>query len=448
MSRHVSPTDSGAPPEPPIPRRAPPSESEILKATDTVRALHHLRRRIVWSLSNALERLPHGKYALLGLPSSLGRCLSAPFRALYSLALSGGEVRRSHGVGLVRQYVDILKVTWRLGLRPSEYYLYSLFRPEEMRKAPFIIGTIHNAEILVALLGSERPTLGKVDFHRACVDNGLPTVPILAVCRAGMRPEIRDDTDPAWEGDVFSKPAFGSQGRDCRLWRRQDGGGWRDRGVRVRSREELLAFLGSEARSNDPRLVQPRRLTHPDMAGLTTGALSTVRYVTVRDPHSGRVEHIFARARIPVREAWVDNEQQGSLGAAIDLDTGRLGRGWALTPGGLGPRYDTHPDTGRRVTGCQLPFWDEVRALVTRAQEVFPYPSLGWDVGIGHDGPFLVEGNTLWGANLIQVVNDLPLGLTPYARIMVEYLRAEATRRRLRRMRRVRGWPLWGRGRA
>jgi hypothetical protein len=81
-----------------------------------------------------------------------------------------------------------------------------------------------------------------------------------------------------------------------------------------------------------------------------------------------------------------------------------------------------------------LPYWSEVLDLSRRVHDAFPeIPAAGWDISIIDSGPVLVETNEMWACDLIQAVNGIPIGLTPYPRIMLKYLRAAMTRRALQR---------------
>lgn len=52
--------------------------------------------------------------------------------------------------------------------------------------------------------------------------------------------------------------------------------------------------------------------------------------------------------------------------------------------------------TGNRAV-FKVPMWEECVALVLEAQRVFaPLRTIGWDVAVTDDGPFLIEGNIFW----------------------------------------------------
>lgn len=425
---------SGEPPSGPTwPRlQEPLSGQRLREVIATISEVKRLRRRILWSRRSIRERRDYITwYQFLGLPSSTWRFVSAPFRILAAVWRSGPTLRRTEGVPLPRQLAHVAWITLRWGLRPREYYLCGLYRPGGMRRAPLFITSRDHVEILLCLNSRSRPRLGKVEFWLRCREHGLPTIPILAECPAGAPDPILYEPDsPEWEGDLISKPSFGALGKELRLWRREEDGGYRDGDTRVASRTELLTWLMART-DDDGTVVQPRRSNHPVLAEVSSGALCGIRIDTIREPRSKSIEVLFAMARLPRTGAPADNLGHGSIAAAVDLETGRLGLARSATPGGLGPKYDTHPEAGNRILGREVPYWREVLELVNRAHSVSPEASLGWDVGVGESGPFLIETNRHWGCDLIHAVNDVPLGITSYPNHMLHYLKAEALRRRM-----------------
>ena len=66
-----------------------------------------------------------------------------------------------------------------------------------------------------------------------------------------------------------------------------------------------------------------------------------------------------------------------------------------------------HPVTSVQISGFQLPFWKESLDLALRAHQAFsPLHTLGWDVGITEQGPILIEANSMYDIDLLQIAFD------------------------------------------
>ncbi|MGK0430756.1 MAG: hypothetical protein ACJARX_002435, partial [Psychroserpens sp.] len=55
--------------------------------------------------------------------------------------------------------------------------------------------------------------------------------------------------------------------------------------------------------------------------------------------------------------------------------------------------YYKHPDTGIVFDNFQIPYYNEVIDIVTKASSLFKFPFLGWDVAITPNGPVIIEAN-------------------------------------------------------
>ena len=65
--------------------------------------------------------------------------------------------------------------------------------------------------------------------------------------------------------------------------------------------------------------------------------------------------------------------------------------------------FDTHPITGVRFEGFEIPFFNEAVDLCKRAAMVVPQVQyVGWDVAITPSGPVIIEGNSFTGYDMPQ----------------------------------------------
>ena len=348
----------------------------------------------------------------------------------------GPRVAARHGVGVARQYLDLCGLGMRYGLPAESYYKFSLYLDEERDRAgkwvnPFEAKQVMNA--LLRLVGARdaRVLADKRAFFRYCRERGFPTVPIIAEVVDG---EVRwyDETGEGRlpERDLFTKPVDGFDGNETGRWSYAGGGRYRGRDGRLLGADELLATVveasrlvrGIKVRRTHPYLIQPSIRNHPELEGLTNGSLCTSRIVTARRP-DGSVFVLTAALRMPVGDSPADNFAQGGIAAPVDVATGRLGRA-ARKLDVLIEQIDAHPDTGRTITGVQLPQWQEAVDLAIRVHHSFAELAFaGWDIVLQPEGPLVLEGNHNWCVELAQIPHRRPLGETEFPALFNHWMR-------------------------
>lgn len=88
----------------------------------------------------------------------------------------------------------------------------------------------------------------------------------------------------------------------------------------------------------------------------------------------------------------VDGRAGGGCFAGVDVKTGIVD-----TPAidYYNNRFEQHVDTGRQITGFQVPCWEEVLDLAERAlRHVDGIDFVGWDICVTENGPIIIEGNS------------------------------------------------------
>jgi hypothetical protein len=204
----------------------------------------------------------------------------------------------------------------------------------------------------------------------------------------------------------------------ARLWHRRAEGFYSDDLDSCLTLTELYAALRVQSFEH-PLILQPRIVNHPDLQALSGRGLSTVRVMTVRDT-SGVIEAAIACLRMAVGPLVADNFGAGGLASPVALDDGRLGPAVFKSRPGV---FAAHPDTGADILGRNLPHWPEVTRLAVAAHREFKaLPSIGWDIAITEDGPVIVEGNSEWGTNVIQLSHQKPLDATVIPARLAEHL--------------------------
>jgi hypothetical protein len=222
---------------------------------------------------------------------------------------------------------------------------------------------------------------------------------------------------------LFVKPTNGRGGTGAERWDRVAPFALEGPGGERLDSQALVQRLVERSRKA-PLIVQPRLTTHHALAGVTTGALPTIRVVTCLNER-GQPEVIGAVFRMAIgMNVTVDNLHAGGIAAAVALDCGRLSRATNLgTDARLG-WVSAHPDTGAPVEGRTLPLWEEVKQLAIIAHSAFlDRVVIGWDIAILDDGPILVEGNGNPDMDIIQ--RFMPIGLREhrFAELLAHHLR-------------------------
>jgi hypothetical protein len=142
---------------------------------------------------------------------------------------------------------------------------------------------------------------------------------------------------------------------------------------------------------------------HPAVSRIYPISINTIRMDTfVHD--DGHSEPLSAFMRFGSDGRFVDNASQGGCYVGIDFQTGCL---HALGHRPLefgGEVCETHPSTGFKFSGFEIPYFSEAKSLATQAALVTAGNRLvGWDIAISPDGPVLVEGNHNYTKDLMEI---------------------------------------------
>jgi hypothetical protein len=294
---------------------------------------------------------------------------------------------------------------------PDEIFLLGLLDGRAEREKGAFISKERLTELQCRINPPEHRSAGgdKVAFFLRCTANDLPTPEVFAVagrakpdgaCFAsiGDAAEWERYFSQAAPAAFVLKPVDGSHGAGVLPLRRHgssfvapDGANYTARG--------LLEHMRRSAHSG--WLVQRRLWPHRtliDLAG--TDAMQTVRAVTCADRH-GETRLLFAWLRINGGRTVFDNFNFGAAGnlvGAIDLCTGGLKYVLQAASDGIGLATAVrHPVTGAEFSRFALPAFSEMTALMARAADAFrPLGTLGWDVAVTDEGPYLIEANWTW----------------------------------------------------
>lgn len=329
-----------------------------------------------------------------------------PFRATLLARRVVLSHHRSVSVGVLRQYLGVLKLAIAANVPPIYYYRYRLFE-RDGRPVSFL----YEHEIIpLWRLMNGKLRLSEIDdkyaFACACMESGLPSTGVLAVFRDGYLANRHEGPSlPA--SDLVVKLVEGSQGIGFEAWHYVPASGWRH-GATVLDERGIIEHCCRRSLQG-PILLQRRLTDHPSIAGLSQNGLSSVRFITYAPPGESSVI-LRAALLMPLQGTAASNMSAGGIGCPVDMATGRLGPAVSRdSPGAL----SHHPVTRERIEGVVLPMWTSACELAREAHRRFAWlPFVGWDIAITSAGPVIIEANSSWGFHTAQIPFGAGLGDT------------------------------------
>lgn len=151
----------------------------------------------------------------------------------------------------------------------------------------------------------------------------------------------------------------------------------------------------------DGYLFQRRLKAHPEVIRLCGDRIPTIRFYTLNGPDGP--ELFRAVWKIPAGDSMADNYWRKNMLAAIDYESGRITR--AITGNGIDQtEVETHPDTGTKLVGFEIPDWHATRDMVLEAaRSLSELPLIGWDIAPTENGGIIVEANDRPDFLLVQM---------------------------------------------
>lgn len=378
---------------------------------------------IWWTRQRGLSR------KLSALLLFLRGIVEAPIEVLGGLRRFGKKTVERYGVSYLTQFWHLLMLRWKFGIRPETYYKFRIFEPGRFENAQNFIEEC--GQLLQVILSNspraadEKIFIDKESFCRWCIRHSLPTVQHFLEANGKIIVSRSFDSLPAV--DLFIKPTNWRQGRGVSRWRcislsnsyyYEDGKGCKFSPVEM---EQFVCNVSCEEKR--PYLIQPALKNHLAMIGFTSGALATIRLMTVRAVE-GKAMPLLAAIRLPTGDSIADNFGLGAVGVPIDLDSGRCGIGVKYDGDYPPDSIEIHPDTGLPINSLTIPWWSECLDLVSRAHDLIEgqVPVIGWDLAVLDEGPLLIEANHLPGGNIAQMPSGNPLGVGAFADIVHQRL--------------------------
>jgi alpha-L-glutamate ligase-like protein len=208
--------------------------------------------------------------------------------------------------------------------------------------------------------------------------------------------------------DFVVKPAHGSGGEGILVIAERLNGRFRKQDGFLITDEELnhhvfsvLSGLYSLGGQPDQAIIEYRVVFDPVFESVSHRGVPDVRIVVFFGVP------VMSMVRLPTRMSdGKANLHQGAIGAGIDISTG------TTLSGVMGNEIVAeHPDTGKSISGLQIPYWDDLLRLASRCYDLTTLGYLGVDIVLDKNkGPLLLELNARPGLN-IQIANEA--GLLP-----------------------------------
>jgi hypothetical protein len=326
-------------------------------------------------------------------------------------------VAAQRGISPGRQALDLLKLAIVRGVDPATYYAHHLYdAPLGLAETDYYLGRNEMKHGLYSLLrelrrgqsGFDLTLSEKARFSEACRAGGLPIVPVLAVVAKGQWKFAEGQDAGALDGDLFVKGVRGKGAVGAAAYIFGADGLYRSKSGAVLTRDALRARLAEES-AGRALLVTRRLRNHPEIADLADESLITFRVFTCLDA-AGQpvVTHAMLRTVSKLEPGWGTEEE---FAAAIDVDTGRLGRMCGDANMAPDAWWERHPKTGALVAGRVIANWPAVAALAAEAHRVFNGRMIiGWDLALAPEGPVVIEGNSDADTHFLQRVHRQMIG--------------------------------------
>ncbi len=194
-------------------------------------------------------------------------------------------------------------------------------------------------------------------------------------------------------GKVIFKPNIGSLGQGIFALTADE--------IGERLTQKLADIAGKEY------LCEEYVRQHPALSEMSPGTVNTIRVVSLCDGQS--VKMLFGSLRTGAGDGVCDNMASGGVGVVIDMETG-ISVSTGIDSGNT--RYYYHPVTGTKMIGFEIPYWNEVKEMITEcALRLRADAILGWDIAITDKGPCIIEVNRHPEAGkYAQIVMNRPTG--------------------------------------
>lgn len=392
-------------------------------------------RSRVKPLSSILFHIRSGDYSLKRKIRLIYLEIALVYNGLKSIVeevrVYGDTIRDNYGTSKWTQFYQQCRLYFMIGTpwQHKIYRKYLMFDPLRWQKAREF--TYFNEPLERDFIVSNTPDAieyrhefdifrDKIQFHDHCVKHNVSTPPIYSVITIKGGELDTDDKIQLPEEDLFFKRVDGACGVGAKRLTYNEGV-YKDANGNEYQRGDLNRIIEPSQHGSATYIVQPVIRNHESWRKFTSGALATCRILTAKLPESETVIPLSAVLRLPSGGAIADNFSQGAIGSAVDLNSGQLKKAIGFEPKNGTFETDIHPDTGHVITGTVLPEWDKLIEFTKEVHSTFEMIFVGWDISYTENGFMVVEGNGMWGADILECAHNKPLSATKYRELYNRY---------------------------
>lgn len=266
-------------------------------------------------------------------------------------------------------WIDEMLSLMLFGASPDDYFRYQFYRKNLIERRKFVVWRTgkrlarkYNSKSALPVFNDKRLMNKALNDYigRRWLDLSAAT-------------EEEFEQFSASVGEIIMKPYNGAGGHGIFVLRQP-----KKHGIRIDDYREYIA---------EEVLIQ-----HPRLAELNVSSVNTIRVLTFCG------EIISCVLKVGRYGAVVDNMSSNGIYGNINIEYG-------LTDSTFYDihlnEYVFHPTSGRRLIGVEIPHWNELKALVQKAAQVFPDAGyIGWDCAVLQDKVVVVEANEIPGHDL------------------------------------------------
>lgn len=310
------------------------------------------------------------------------------------------QIHKKSGKGRIWLFRDIVHCGVRYGAGYSDYRLCEFYHLTEKQRETYVTRGINNQ--LVKLLNSP-------DYYYVLADKtvfnelfseyiGRGWLNMSTATPASFLEFIKD------RETIISKPRDAACGQGVEKLLKSN----------FSSAHDMYEYLEHSGSG----LIEDYIVQHPEISRLYPHSVNTLRIVTILKDDVAHL--IYAFIRIGNGGRVVDNINSGGMTAPIDPDTGIIQHVAFDKDMNL---YETHPETGVRIPGLQIPFWRESVEICKKSARKIPNVAyVAWDVAVTENGPIFVEANHFPGHDILQMPPHVPdkIGMLPRYREVVD----------------------------